>query len=69
MSLDRDEGQELSAKQSDSVDANAGMLQYTLDKRYSYIRWQNKVNIVMGKKYSLAQCGKTYSPPQRRETP
>eukprot|EP00957_Ditylum_brightwellii_P021118 1591907-Ditylum_brightwellii.AAC.1 len=49
MSLDTDKGQELSAKQNDLVDAHTGMPQYTLDKRYSYIMWQNTVNIVMGK--------------------
>jgi hypothetical protein len=49
MPLDTDEGQELSTKQNELVDAHIGMLQYALDKRYSYIRWQNIVNIVMGK--------------------
>ena len=49
MPLDIDEGQELSTKQNELVNAHIWMLQYALDKRYSYIRWQNIVNIVMGK--------------------
>eukprot|EP00957_Ditylum_brightwellii_P211669 15366453-Ditylum_brightwellii.AAC.1 len=49
MPLDTDKEQELSDKQNELVDAHTWMLQYALDKRYSYIRWQNIVNTIIGK--------------------
>eukprot|EP00957_Ditylum_brightwellii_P165616 12607714-Ditylum_brightwellii.AAC.1 len=56
--LDTDEGQELQVKQNNLVDAHTGLLQYVLDKCYSYKRWQNIVNIVMRDLLlSSEQCG------------
>eukprot|EP00957_Ditylum_brightwellii_P211781 15366593-Ditylum_brightwellii.AAC.1 len=59
MPLYTDEGQELSANQNELVDAHTEMMQYALDKRYSYIRWQNIVNIVMGKEVGSNKIHRT----------
>eukprot|EP00957_Ditylum_brightwellii_P047109 3577486-Ditylum_brightwellii.AAC.1 len=59
MSLDTEEGQELAAKQNKLVDTHTGILQYDPDKKYSYIRWQNIVNIVMGKDVGNSKIHRT----------
>eukprot|EP00957_Ditylum_brightwellii_P206287 15347702-Ditylum_brightwellii.AAC.2 len=44
-----EEGKEMHCKQEDIINTHVGLLNYALEKWYSYKRWQNTVNIVIAK--------------------
>eukprot|EP00957_Ditylum_brightwellii_P039482 2986843-Ditylum_brightwellii.AAC.1 len=49
LNLNSKEGQELTTKQMDLIDAHVTLLQYTQDKCYLYEQWKNLVHIAIAK--------------------
>eukprot|EP00957_Ditylum_brightwellii_P027960 2112424-Ditylum_brightwellii.AAC.1 len=48
-SPDTDEGQKMIQTREDIIDAHVSLLNYVVEQRYSYKRWQNIVNIAIAK--------------------